>query len=270
MSIKSVLVSTSLLLTLACVAPAQDEQPSISLPASLTGAAPAAPDAPAEPRTQPTEAELLEIYGWMSGMRAGLSRLGLTEEQLTSFVRGLVAAANGAEVNFDMEQIGPQVSQFVQAKFEANLAAISQAEEARAAPFWTEIKAKAGVVMLPSGVGYEITKPSEGAKPTATDNVKVHYTGRLFDGTVFDSSEGGEPAIIALDQVIPGWTEGMQNVGVGGSIRLYIPPAMGYGEMGGGAIPPGASLVFDVELLEINPALPEPTAPVAPVAPAGS
>jgi FKBP-type peptidyl-prolyl cis-trans isomerase len=120
---------------------------------------------------------------------------------------------------------------------------------------------------------YEIVQPGTGAFPKATDVVKVHYTGTLIDGSVFDSSvQRGEPAEFGLDQVIPGWTEGLQKVNVGGKIKLYVPPQLAYGDEGRPGIPPAATLVFDVELLEIKaPAAPEvPAAPAAPVAPAAT
>jgi FKBP-type peptidyl-prolyl cis-trans isomerase len=85
--------------------------------------------------------------------------------------------------------------------------------------------------------------------------VKVHYTGTLVDGTVFDSSvQRGEPVEFALGEVIPGWTEGLQKTNKGGKIKLYVPSQLGYGDDGKGSIPPGATLIFEVELLDIKPA----------------
>jgi FKBP-type peptidyl-prolyl cis-trans isomerase len=97
--------------------------------------------------------------------------------------------------------------------------------------------------------------------------VRVHYTGKLIDGTEFDSSvKRGEPAEFPLDQVIPGWTEGIQKMNKGGKIKLYVPPHLAYGDDGRPGIPPGATLVFDVELLDIKPAAaPAPAPAPAPV-----
>ena len=93
----------------------------------------------------------------------------------------------------------------------------------------------------------------------------MHYTGKLIDGTVFDSSvQRGEPAEFPLDQVIPGWTEGIQKVNKGGKITLYVPPQLAYGDEGRPSIPPGSTLVFDVELLDIKPTVAAPAAPVVP------
>ncbi len=101
--------------------------------------------------------------------------------------------------------------------------------------------------------------------------MKVNYTGTLVDGTVFDSSaQRGQPAEFPLDGVIPGWTEGIQKIGKGGKIKLYVPPELGYGDEGRPGIPPGSTLIFDVELLDIKPtpAAPAAAAPAPAAAPA--
>ena len=119
--------------------------------------------------------------------------------------------------------------------------------------FLAENKAKDGVMTTPSGLQYKVVKEGNGAKPKSTSKVKVHYTGTLIDGTKFDSSyDRGAPAEFALNQVITGWTEGLQLMSVGSKYMLYIPPALGYGEAGIGAtIGPNEALIFEVELLEI-------------------
>lgn len=106
-----------------------------------------------------------------------------------------------------------------------------------------------------SGLQYIVLTETEGPKPVATDQVKVHYEGTLLDGTKFDSSyDRGEPIEFQLDQVIPGWTEGVQLMSVGSKYKFFVPYNLGYGEQGaGGVIPPYATLIFTVELLEINP-----------------
>jgi FKBP-type peptidyl-prolyl cis-trans isomerase FklB len=116
-------------------------------------------------------------------------------------------------------------------------------------------KSKAGVVTLPSGLQYKVVKEGAGAKPTATDVVKVNYVGTTIDGKEFDSSvKRGEPAQFPLNGVIKGWTEGIQLMPVGSKYTLYIPYNLAYGAEGRpGSIPPFATLIFDVDLLEINP-----------------
>jgi probable FKBP-type peptidyl-prolyl cis-trans isomerase len=106
-----------------------------------------------------------------------------------------------------------------------------------------------------SGLLYKIENAGKGEAIKATDTVKVHYTGKLPNGKVFDSSvERGQPVEFQLNQVIPGWTEGLQLVKKGGKIQLVIPPSLGYGKQGAGAsIPPNSTLIFDVEVLDVNP-----------------
>ncbi|PJG60549.1 FKBP-type peptidyl-prolyl cis-trans isomerase [Aeromonas cavernicola] len=135
----------------------------------------------------------------------------------------------------------------------------------KGADFLAENAKKDGVKSTESGLQYLVEKMGSGAKPKATDVVKVHYTGTLTDGTKFDSSvDRGEPATFPLNQVIPGWTEGVQLMPVGSKFKFFVPAKLGYGEHGAGAIPANAVLVFDVELLSIE----QPAAPVTPAAPA--
>ena len=112
---------------------------------------------------------------------------------------------------------------------------------------------KAGVVTLPSGLQYQVLKEGNGRKPSAKDSVKCHYEGFLIDGTVFDSSvQRGEPAVFGLQQVIAGWTEGLQLMQEGAKYRFFIPYRLAYGEGGAGqSIPPFAALIFDVELIQV-------------------
>ena len=111
---------------------------------------------------------------------------------------------------------------------------------------------KAGVKVTASGLQYEVITEGKGAKPKATDTVKVHYEGKLLDGTVFDSSiKRKEPVSFPLNQVIAGWTEGVQLMSVGSKYKFTIPSALAYGEQGSGPITPNSVLIFEVELLEI-------------------
>ncbi len=112
-----------------------------------------------------------------------------------------------------------------------------------------------GVETRSSGLQYRVLEPGSGSEhPSPSDRVKVHYHGTLIDGTVFDSSvKRGEPIDFGLNQVIAGWTEGLQTMVVGEKTRLFIPSALGYGNSSAGSIPAGSLLIFDVELLAINP-----------------
>ena len=119
--------------------------------------------------------------------------------------------------------------------------------------FLAENALKEGIQVTESGLQYEVLKMGRGKKPAATDRVKVHYHGTLIDGTVFDSSvERGEPTSFGLNQVIAGWTEGLQLMPVGSKFRFYIPQELGYGAQAAGSIPPYSTLIFEVELLGIE------------------
>ncbi len=119
--------------------------------------------------------------------------------------------------------------------------------------FLAENALREGVTVTESGLQYEVLKMGKGKKPSATDKVKVHYHGTLIDGSVFDSSvERGEPIIFGLNQVIQGWTEGVQLMPVGSKFRFYIPQELGYGAQNAGSIPPYSTLIFEVELLGIE------------------
>ena len=119
--------------------------------------------------------------------------------------------------------------------------------------FLTKNKTAEGVKETPSGLQYKIIKEGSGVHPKATDKVKVHYHGTLIDGTVFDSSvERGEPISFGLNQVIPGWTEGVQLMTPGSKYVFYIPSNLAYGDREAGKIPPGSTLIFEVELFSIE------------------
>ena len=132
---------------------------------------------------------------------------------------------------------------------------IADAEKAKvdAAAFLAENAKAVGVTVTESGLQYSVITKAEGAKPAAEDTVSVHYVGTLVDGTEFDSSvKRGQPAKFPLNRVIPGWTEGVQLMSVGEKYKFVIPAELGYGEQGAGSIPPGSTLIFEVELLEIE------------------
>ena len=139
-------------------------------------------------------------------------------------------------------------------KMQAERAEKGKVAKVEGEKFLAENAKKEGVVTLPSGLQYMVLQEGNGRKPKATDQVKCHYEGFLIDGTVFDSSiQRGEPAVFGLQQVIAGWTEGLQFMQEGAKYRFFIPYMLAYGEGGAGAsIPPFATLIFDVELIEVK------------------
>ena len=138
-------------------------------------------------------------------------------------------------------------------KMNAERAEKGKAAKAEGEKYLAENAKKDGVITLPSGLQYQVIKEGNGKKPSAKDSVKCHYEGFLIDGTVFDSSvQHGEPAVFGLQQVIAGWTEGLQLMQEGAKYRFFIPYRLAYGEGGAGQmIPPFATLIFDVELIEV-------------------
>jgi FKBP-type peptidyl-prolyl cis-trans isomerase len=120
--------------------------------------------------------------------------------------------------------------------------------------FLAENKGKDGIQITESGLQYRVLEEGAGESPQSTDQVTVHYTGKLIDGAVFDSSvERGEPATFGVNQVIPGWVEGIQLMKIGAKYEFFIPQELAYGEQGSqGAIPPFAALIFEVELIKIG------------------
>jgi len=133
---------------------------------------------------------------------------------------------------------------------EAQQKAEAAAAEGRA--FLAENAKRDGVVVLESGLQYEVLSAGDGAKPTREDSVRTHYHGTLIDGSVFDSSyQRGQPAEFPVGGVIAGWTEALQLMNAGSKWRLYVPSELAYGAQGVGSIPPHSTLVFDVELLDV-------------------
>lgn len=222
----------------------------------IPGAAPAGTASAAAPARKFTDAQVLEAFGWFIGQRMGLTEFDFTTEELDTVVKGMRAALAGKDPPHDLEQIAPQMDAFVEGKQARYMEKLRKQNQSEAAAFFAKLKENKNVTALPSGLCYEIVQPGSGAYPKAGETVKVNYTGKFLDGEVFDSSEQrGQPAEFALATgMIPGFVEGMQKINTGGKIRLYLPAKLGYGDNGAGPIPPAATLIFDIELLEIKPA----------------
>ena len=235
---------------------AQDVQ--VNLPTQGGASAPAAQTTPA---ANFTDSQIAEQLGWFIGTQSGLAELGFTAEQTDAMVNGLRAAVNGQDSPHNVDQIRPAFEAFMQRKQNDYMGKLREKGTSEGAAFMSEMQKKTGVTVLPSGLAYEIEKQGEGVSPKPEDTVRVHYTGKLVNGTVFDSSvERGEPIDIKLNEVIPGWTEGLQKISKGGKMKLYIPPQLAYGEEGNRGIPPASTLVFDVELIDVNPTTALPSA----------
>jgi FKBP-type peptidyl-prolyl cis-trans isomerase len=175
---------------------------------------------------------------------------GVTSLNYSLLQKAMEAVFNGDSLLIKDELCGKTITSFMQNVSKAKFAAVEQ----EGIKFLEENKKNPNVVQLPSGLQYEIIKQTEGPKPKATDKVTVHYKGNLINGNPFDSSYArNEPLSIALNGVIPGWTEGVQLMSVGSKYKFYIPFQLGYGERGAGQdIPPYSPLIFEIELIKIG------------------
>ena len=197
----------------------------------------------------PTTDEQKTLYALGVLMSQSLSTFELKPEELAMVQKGLADGVSHAKTEVKAEEFIPKV----QALQQARLKVAQERAEKVGADFLTKAAAESGATKTASGMVIKQTQPGNGASPAASDQVKVHYTGKLIDGTVFDSSvERGEPATFPLSGVIPCWTEGVQTMKVGGKAQFVCPANLAYGERGSPPkILPGATLVFDVELLDI-------------------
>jgi FKBP-type peptidyl-prolyl cis-trans isomerase FklB len=170
-----------------------------------------------------------------------------------ALIQGVTDTVNKAELKLSIPEMEQAVAQY-QAQEQQRQAAAGQQNKEAGEKFLAENKKNKDVVELASGLQYKVLTKGTGAQPKATDKVTVHYRGSLIDGTEFDSSYSrGEPVAIALNEVIPGWQEAVPLMPVGSKWQVFIPSALGYGEGAAGPIGPNSTLVFDIELLSINP-----------------
>lgn len=196
-------------------------------------------------------------YGMGIGLGDRVKQDGV-EIDLDAFVMGLRDAAEGKERKMTKEEIMQEMQSFQQKqqeKLQAEQQAIADKNKADGEAFLAENAKNEGVVTLESGLQYQVITAGDGAKPSATDTVEVHYKGTLIDGTEFDSSYKRNSTVsFPVNGVIPGWTEALQLMTVGSKWNLYIPSDLAYGPAGtrGGPIGPNATLLFEVELISIK------------------
>ena len=195
-------------------------------------------------------------YALGLGIGQQLAQMGASDLNIDDFADAIKDVINGNELKVphkDAQTIVQEYFRQQEERINAIRAEQGKAAKAEGEKFLAENGKKEGVVTLKSGLQYEVLREGNGKKPKATDQVKCHYEGTLINGQVFDSSyKRNEPAVFPHNQVIPGWTEGLQLMQEGAKYRFYIPYILAYGESGaGGSIPPFATLIFDVELLEV-------------------
>lgn len=181
---------------------------------------------------------------------------GIDKIDVDDFAAGVAAVYSGEKPRMTYDEAKAEIQTYFQAMEERQREAAAEMGKVNAAAgeaFLKDNGAREKVMTTASGLQYEVLEEGTGAQPSAGDQVTVHYTGKLIDGTVFDSSvERGEPATFGVTQVIPGWVEALQLMKEGARWRLFIPSNLAYGPNGaGGVIGPNATLIFDVELIKV-------------------
>lgn len=198
--------------------------------------------------TEPTMDSMSYSLGIL--LAQNLKQQGLDSVDVNTLSKGIDDVLAGNDLKVDLQEANRIVQEYMQAaqakQYEGVIAEGKAFLEANAQ--------KEGIQTTASGLQYRVVQEGTGATPADTSSVTVHYTGKLIDGTVFDSSlKRGEPTTFGVNQVIAGWTEGLQLMKEGAKYEFYIPYNLAYGERGaGGAIPPYATLIFEVELISVN------------------
>ena len=189
-------------------------------------------------------------YALGIGIGRQLADMGANDIVTEDFAAAMKDVLTGAQLQIDETEAQAMVQEYLQRKGEERLKNVKAEGEA----FLADNAKKEGIVTLPSGLQYQVLQEGNGKSPKATDQVKCHYEGTLINGKVFDSSyRRGEPATFPLNGVIAGWTEGLQLRKEGAKYRFFIPFNLAYGTRGAGQdIPPYATLIFDVELIEVK------------------
>jgi FKBP-type peptidyl-prolyl cis-trans isomerase len=225
-----------------------------SLALALAACSPAGK--PPEPKLETDDDRAVYALGLLIAQR--IESFGLSETELTTFEAGVRDGVSGAQPKIDPAKVEGLIQNFANARTTQKAAA----EKTASATYLTQMAAEPGATTAATGYVIRTLTEGTGASPGPTDMVKVHYHGTLRDGTVFDSSvDRGTPAEFPLNRVIPCWTQSLQTMKVGGKYKVTCPSEIAYGDRGSPpAIQPGATLSFEVELIEVKPGSAEPEA----------
>lgn len=211
----------------------------------------------------PEDQKQLEAYGWIMGkqvVEGSMAQFGFSAAEKEFFLKGFMKGAQGMGTSpIVVKEDGDKLESFLEGKaaqqhkkMEAEVAEQAKKSKDSSKSFFEKLDKDTKVKKTASGLYYQVTKEGSKEMPKANSTVKIDYVGTLIDGTEFDSSKKrGQPATFSLEQVIPGFKEGLQLVGKGGSIRLYMPSELAYGDNPLPGIPAGSTLIFDVDMIDI-------------------
>ncbi len=200
------------------------------------------------------EKEYLKLFGRIIAEQSNVGMLELNDEELAQVIEGIKDFAKGAPMPENIQEVGQKMGEYLTAKAEAVTKKTMEKTLAEVEAFWKKLSENKNVLKTPSGLAYEIIAEGTAPLPVGTSDVTVKYEGSFIDGKVFDSSKNAPEGVVTfnLGKVIKGFSEGLQKVGKGGKIRLYIPAELGYGMEQQGPIPGGSTLIFDVEMINIT------------------
>lgn len=258
---KKLTTLAALLLASATAAAHADQQQPAQQPAQkpATAQQPAAQSQPTQAapgdKPQSIEDRASYIIGFNLGSNLKQQEIPVSGDLIIKGLRDGLGGGKGLLTDEEIQATMTEFQQSMMAKQQEKMQAMGAKNKKEADDFLAANKGKQGVITTASGLQYQILQQGTGATPKETDKVTVHYKGTLIDGTVFDSSyDRNEPATFVVNQVIPGWVEAMQLLKVGSKAKIFVPPALAYGETGAGQeIGPNSMLIFEVELLKTEP-----------------
>ncbi len=246
--------------------PIKFELPPVGSSTAQPAAAPtaAAPVAPAAPAVKFTQAQLMEAFGLILALQKNLADLEFTAADVDSIAQGMKMVIAQEKPAYDVQAIGPQLQEFLGQRQQVLLGKIHDQNIAMGTAFFAKLKDNKSVQILPSGLGIEVIKAASGPTVKLGQVAKFHYTLSALNGQVLESSAGHEPmeGLVEKDAMIPGMVEALQKIPVGAKYKVYVPYLLAYGEQGGQGMPPAASLIFEVEMLDVKDA-PKEAAPAA-------
>ena len=199
--------------------------------------------------------QYIKLYGMIVAEQSGMKQLGFNDEEFKLFQEGLEAGFKNEKMPENVMELAPKMGEYLTSRAEATTKKELEATMAKSEEFWKKIQDDAAIQKSATGLAYKIQEAGTEPLPKPDSQVVIKYTGKLIDGTVFDSSDRAPngTAQFGVSDVIPGFAEGLQKVGKGGKATLYIPAELGYGNQPNQRIPAGSTLVFDIEVVDVLP-----------------